>query len=406
MPGMQGKRRRCEALAAAPPVEACQRRRRARRSLGDPRESLLVRLQSRRDGGGFLRTKIGVVVGQAPSAVGQDGKDASRQSTATPFQGTAGRRFYESMGLSESDFWELFDRTNVLDKWPGHRRRRHPVDPGQGGETTGNSKSSRVSTDHRSPGDQFPMPLARASAARLFPWLFALKASASGAPMASCEPYPLVVLAGLNVARALGLKGPRLLDVHQSPSGRVMVIVFPHPSGVSHFWNFEQNRRRAANLLQSAVEWAIRCSCTAGPSQPPGGMEQLQGLPETPMGIGSHGGPPDWALPPSPPVTPGTSSCDPPTTPGSTPGRKTSTRETRVALSPARHPGSAYRASPKFTHRADNGGASGSIGRAGAGRRCHSSPRSSLSLRRARWNAHQSQSPPSTGLWEAEESGL
>lgn len=135
-----------------------------------------------------------IIVGQAPS----------RTSAGNPaFSGKSGPRLAEMLGVEHRDLWKLFEVVNVLDFYPG---------PDAWG------------------GDVFPLEAAKTRAA-------AMKSSFRGRR---------VVYVGKNVARAFGASvgyfewGEEMLD---QDSFRFCVI--PHPSGVSRFWNAEENVVRA-----------------------------------------------------------------------------------------------------------------------------------------------------------------
>ena len=107
-------------------------------------------------------------------------------------------------------------------------------------------------TLHQSSGDHFPLQQARENAAKL-----------------DVTSYALVVALGLNVARAFRLPNAKLfkryrwepefgkratqLPLSAEFNGQTMMLVFPHPSGVSHYWNTVQNRRRAQQELRKAL---------------------------------------------------------------------------------------------------------------------------------------------------------
>lgn len=67
-----------------------------------------------------------------------------------------------------------------------------------------------------------------------------------------CE---VVVALGLFVAKQLGAERPELLQTQDvERDGRMIkVLVFPHPSGRSRFWNDVNNRVRAADLLKETL---------------------------------------------------------------------------------------------------------------------------------------------------------
>src|SRR5262249_10932860 len=61
-----------------------------------------------------------------------------------------------------------------------------------------------------------------------------------------------MVLLGWNVARVAGV--PRRIGYYQWTYGRW--AVFPHPSGVSHYWNDPDNVRRARRFMRALVKEA------------------------------------------------------------------------------------------------------------------------------------------------------
>jgi hypothetical protein len=134
-------------------------------------------------------------VGQAPGR---------RNGRGAPFEGPCARRLAGLAGLEERELRRRVRLVNLLGRWPG---------------------------PSASKGDAFPIARAR-EAARRFP----LRGR--------------VLLAGRGVARAFGVDAPFLEWVEL---GRARVAVFPHPSGVSHWWNDPANARRAAEFLAEAA---------------------------------------------------------------------------------------------------------------------------------------------------------
>ncbi|CAK8999763.1 unnamed protein product [Durusdinium trenchii] len=123
---------------------------------------------------------------------------------------------------SVQQLWQRFDRANLLAWYPGLKKRakKHSV--------------SRGYKLHSSDGDVFPMKQARQAAASM-----------------DLSKYRSVLLLGTSVARAFGLKG-KLLEVKKRDSTRL--VTFPHPSGVSHFWNDKENRRKALKVLKAEMK--------------------------------------------------------------------------------------------------------------------------------------------------------
>lgn len=138
-----------------------------------------------------LRT---LVVGEAPS----------RTSTA-PLDGPSGRRLAALAGVPFEELPARFELTNLLDRWPGR---------GSG------------------PGAAFPRAEARAAAASM-----------------EIEGRRVVLL-GKRVASAFGVVGD-LLDVVEHRGAEVLVL--PHPSGASRWWNSPDGRARAEAALRSFV---------------------------------------------------------------------------------------------------------------------------------------------------------
>jgi hypothetical protein len=167
-------------------------------------------------------SRRGIIIGQAPNR-----HSPSAAAPVLPLQGLPEKRLARLAGLEISALWATFDRTNLLGYYPGCKSRaaKHSR------ELTGYSK-------HYSNGDIFPMEEARRSAAEI-----------------KLEDYSLVVLLGLSVARAFEIKAPAIFK--RETRGPCMLLVLPHPSGVSHFWNEPSNIDRAANELREAMDCAF-----------------------------------------------------------------------------------------------------------------------------------------------------
>jgi hypothetical protein len=163
----------------------------------------------------------GLIVGQAPSGRASDEHEP-------PLSGLAERRLARLAGVSVDTLWERFDRKNVLAQFPGRKAR-----------TGVHARANYVL--HGSTGDCFPLEEAR-RAAQTFP----------------CDEFVLVVLLGLNVARAFGFPRPALFARRQvCVDGRKQTwLVLPHPSGVSHFWNRPENVCVAASHMRGAMAMA------------------------------------------------------------------------------------------------------------------------------------------------------
>ena len=218
-------------------------------------------------------------IGQAPgptstststSSSSSSSSTTSTSSSSSPppaLEGLSGSRLARLAGLPPSDLWARCDRINLLSHFPGTK----PKAPSQLDETY---------QLHQSSGDYFNLKKARAAADAM-----------------DITSYHLVVLLGLNVARAFRLQHPSLfaqyfidIDLKIKPikegtttttkrkkkrkkrkstvaeeeeerekeeeeevatgvttttttvtkgwNGRsTLILVYPHPSGVSHFWN-------------------------------------------------------------------------------------------------------------------------------------------------------------------------
>jgi hypothetical protein len=85
------------------------------------------------------------------------------------------------------------------------------------------------------------MAEAREHAERMRPWL--------------ADEFDLVLLLGRKVAAAFGLAGvPLLGEARHFDHLDCRWVVYPHPSGVSHFWNDAANLERARRVLRDAVD--------------------------------------------------------------------------------------------------------------------------------------------------------
>jgi uracil-DNA glycosylase len=131
-----------------------------------------------------------LLVAQAPSRGG-----------GAPLSGRAGARLRGLLGCpGEADFQASFDAFNLVPVWSGMSGK----------------------------GDRFPLPLARAVAARVH------------------FRSDRVVLFG-GAAEAFGVR--TLFQWH--PLGSALVAAAPHPSGVNRWWNDDQNQKVAATFFDS-----------------------------------------------------------------------------------------------------------------------------------------------------------
>lgn len=140
-----------------------------------------------------------VLLGQAPARSG-DGR---------PFTGRSGERLLRLLDLQNYDQLEqVFHLDNVI-----------------------HHKQDRLDGK----GDTFPMTLAKQNAR-----IRVLTYQVAG--------YHDVICCGKKVWEALGLKPGHFFN--GAATGGLRFWLFPHPSGVSTFWNDEKNRVEAANFLK------------------------------------------------------------------------------------------------------------------------------------------------------------
>lgn len=135
-----------------------------------------------------------LVVGEAPS-----------RTSKAPLDGSSGRRLASLAGVPHGELAARFELANLLDRWPGR---------GSGS------------------GAAFPSAEARAAAASM---------EVEGRK---------VVLLGKRVASAFGVVAG-LLSVVRHRGGEVLVL--PHPSGASRWWNSPGNRTLAEIAIRSFV---------------------------------------------------------------------------------------------------------------------------------------------------------
>ena len=121
---------------------------------------------------------------------------------------------------------------------------------------------------HQSDGDVFPILHAQKNARKI-----------------DLKAYDSVCLLGLKVARAFEIPSPslfKILHIHDNDekkndrtfflgktclvcrsssskpnnnnnNNNTIMMIFPHPSGVSHFWNKEENRIKASKALKEFI---------------------------------------------------------------------------------------------------------------------------------------------------------
>lgn len=138
-----------------------------------------------------------LLVGEAPGRTGN----------GRPLEGALGRRIASLAGLSFESYLRSYQRTNVLDYWPGAGVR----------------------------GARFPISEA---------WIASLAIE-----VRVRRQYRTVVLLGKRVRRAFGLE---YLDYFEKYKyGRATIVVIPHPSGINRWFNSEENRRYFGNFMRA-----------------------------------------------------------------------------------------------------------------------------------------------------------
>ena len=238
---------------------------------------------------------------------------STRTPHPLPLSGLAEKRLARLAGCTVRDLWRTFDRCNLLSTWPGTNGRKAEEDPSvdgahsaaflagvglEAGQRAHTRPPTRLREAHRahsnpplrrsttspyfrqwkgggpngshSQGDKFPLQEARERARALKQCIHHGR-------------YKLVVVLGLNVARAFGFRREctRLLshdrvyldrsmaastsdpgarvNAHSNPphtprGACVEALLLPHPSGISHFWNSKQNVERASNTFRTAIQ--------------------------------------------------------------------------------------------------------------------------------------------------------
>lgn len=147
-----------------------------------------------------------LIIGQAPA---RGSKVRDRHGILVPFQGPSGGRLRLLAGVENLEdhflMWNLLDAPAI--------------------KTIGK-------------GDDFDMGFARGRAARD---LTRIK---------QMQP-PMILLMGRKVEKAFGFKPKPFLTVRKWQG--LKWVVFPHPSGVSHWWNDRDNRIRAERFLKELI---------------------------------------------------------------------------------------------------------------------------------------------------------
>jgi hypothetical protein len=129
--------------------------------------------------------------------------------------GRCQKRLAALVGIGVEDFCARYGWVNLLGRWPGRK----------------------------GAGDGWEPSIARANAAGI-----------RGALSAKKTPT-IVIMLGYKVSEAFGIGGSYFLGSVERPyrGQEVMFVVFPHPSGISRWWNVPENRKKAAEVLR---RWA------------------------------------------------------------------------------------------------------------------------------------------------------
>lgn len=148
-----------------------------------------------------------LLIGQAP------GPNTDPALPLYPYSRTStGGKLQELMDLSRLQYLDLFDRINLLNKFPGRQAR----------------------------DDRFPMREAKIAASAIKPLLHSRT----------------VVLVGRNVANAFELEA----DFHDwmewplNEGGVCLVAVVPHPSGRNHWYNQKKNKQAARRFWRTTIK--------------------------------------------------------------------------------------------------------------------------------------------------------
>lgn len=147
-----------------------------------------------------------LIIGQAPGP---------NTDPAVPLGGRCGERLADLCGLDLDAFHLLFDRINLVQRFPG--------------------KAGK--------GDLFPLAEARIEALRLL-----MGGSTAGRP---------IVILGENVACAFFLPRPAVPLAWRPHAILGDVAVCPHPSGVNRWWNDSSNLRRTRRFWRKLTAAAL-----------------------------------------------------------------------------------------------------------------------------------------------------
>lgn len=165
-----------------------------------------------------------LIIGQAPGP---------NTDPREPLSGRCGARLADLCGLSVPEFMMLFDRINLIYRFPG--------------------KAGK--------GDHFPIHVARRRAI----WMM-MQGRLSQGP---------VILLGQKVADVFRFRCDPVMTMIKSPVAPHGMAMFPHPSGVSRWWNEPRNvadaRRCWRRLALDALAAELRPGepCPGEPRRPP-----------------------------------------------------------------------------------------------------------------------------------------
>ncbi len=152
-----------------------------------------------------------LLVGQAPT------RGTHNNSDGWPafYGGPAGRRLGRLLGADWQTTVRTFERTNLLRRWPGQKKRGH----------------------------RFPADLARRAAVEIAPQLTGRVVICAGRAVwdAVCRTV------------APGHCGDDPLSVVELKEGPRIIAHLPHPSGFFSWWNDEENTKKAADWLRDLV---------------------------------------------------------------------------------------------------------------------------------------------------------
>ncbi len=141
-----------------------------------------------------------LLIGEAPS---------KNEATPRPLEGRVGKRLASCCNMTLGEFLDHFDRVNLLS----------------------------VRQDTKEKGFEFDLRAAKISAEVL---------------RQSFKEGQIVLFLGGRVAEAFGVHGPYFEHRVVNQIG-TEAYIFPHPSGISRWWNDPANKQQAAEFMQDVV---------------------------------------------------------------------------------------------------------------------------------------------------------